>query len=776
MILAFVVALMLLLAWYGSHAMVLKQVTGLLAVTRRVASGDLDARVKVADSSNEISQLGREFNQMIAALEKRDSEIRHAEYLLHKSREDLQHVVETVPDIIYTATTANNFGATFVSPALTRILGFTPEEFVANPGLWAMSIHDEDRERVLTHVRSVIDGTDDGYSLEYRMWHKDRQTLHWFEDRARINRDAAGRATSIYGVMSDINERKQAEMLSARMGRILEESWDEIYVFNASTLRFFDVSSGACRKLGYSVEELRQLTLLDLIPELTPEQFAALIEPLRLGEEQQVSLETKQRRKEGGHYPVEIRIQLSSAEIPPVFIAISQDISERRRYIAELEHKALYDSLTNLPNHSLFQDHLDQALKVARRDVSPLAVLTIDVRRLREVNDTLGHRVGDLVLQEIASRLQKGVRRVDTVARLGGDVFAVVLSGVSKKRSSVTAGKLQKQFVQPIVIEDTALEVEAAIGIALYPEHGDEPEILLQHANIAMRMAKGEATGFSIYNSEDDTYDLRKLRLQGELRKAIEQKELVLYYQPKIDLKTGRATSVEALTRWPHPVQGMISPADFIPMIEQSGLIRPFTLWVLEEAIKQLKCWFDAGIDLTVAVNLSPRNLLDPGLLPNITKLLNTHNVSPARLILEVTESTVMSRPEAVLAVLTQLHELAIKLSIDDFGTGYSSLAYLKRLPLDELKIDQTFTSGLATNDEDAIIVRSTIDLAHNMGLRVVAEGVEDQEILDMLVILRCDIAQGYHMSRPVPAEELEQWLLSSPWGLTNRKAAGFRE
>lgn len=761
-----VAALVLLFAWYGIYAMVMKQVTGLLAVTRRLAAGHLDARVEVSDSKNEISQLGREFNQMAIALERRDSEAIRVDYQLRKSEEYLRHVLETVPDIIYTATTSNNFSATFISPALTRILGFAPDEFVKDPDQWAANIHDEDREHVITQMQSALNNTEDDFRTEYRMWHKDGKTFRWFDDRAHITRDAEGHATAIYGVMTDITKQKQAESLSVRLGRILEGSWSEIYVFDATTLRFIDVSNGACQNLGYSIDELKQLTPLDLKSNLTPGQFEARLGPLRRGEKPQVTFETEHRRKDGSHYPVEVNLQLSSTEIPPVFITIIQDISERKRYIADLEHKSMFDALTDLPNRLLFLDRLKHALKVARREASPLAVLTVDVVRLREVNDILGHEAGDHVLQEVACHLQKTLRESDTVARLGGDEFAIVLPNVGMRQISVAVRKIQKLLQQPAVFEGTSLEIEVAVGIALYPEHGDEPDILLQHADIAMQVAKNEARGFSIYNVDNDPYSLRKLQLLGELRKAIENKELALYYQPQIDLQTGQIVSVEALARWPHPVEGVISPDDFIPMIEQSGLIRPFTFWVLEEAVVQLKYWSEAGIDLTIAVNLSTRNLIDSRLPGSIAKLLNVHNVSAENLTLEVTESAVMSRPEMALKVLTQLHKMGHKLSIDDFGTGYSSLSYLKKLPVHELKIDKSFVLGLTTNDDDAVIVRSIIHLANNMGLKVVAEGVEDQDILDMLAILKCDIAQGYHMSHPLPVEELEQWLIDSPWGL----------
>ena len=678
---------------------------------------------------------------------------------------DLQRLVKSVPDIIYTAATTGEFGATFVSSALTRTLGYTPYEFISDPSAWAASIHAEDRQRVLAQVQSAIAGTDNDFSLDYRMWHKDGKTLRWFKDHAHIERDATGQARMLFGVLTDVTGKRQSEMLSARMGRIMEHSWNEIYAFDADTLRFIEVSDGACRNLGYSMEELRQLTPLDLKPDFTHEQFEALVGPLRRAEKQQVRLEADHLRKDGSRYPVEVRLQLSDAENPPVFVAIIQDISERNRYIEALEYKAFYDALTDLPNRPLLEDRLTQALKVAHRETSSLAVLLVDVLRLREVNDLLGHQNGDLVLKEVAVRLQRVLRDSDTVARLSGDEFAIVLPTANNEEASLTAGKILKQFEQPVLIEDTQLELEAAIGIAQYPDHGDSPGILLQHADIAMRVAKNEALSFCTYDPHDDPFSVRRLKLHGELRQAINNKALAAYYQPKIDIKTGRVTSVEALSRWPHPTEGIISPAEFIPMVEQSGLIRPFTLWILEEAIRQSRQWSEQGIDLTVAVNLSTRNLLDPNLADNIAEFLQTHGVGAERLTLEITESTIMSRPEQALKILTRLDAMGLKLSIDDFGTGYSSLAYLKQLPVAELKIDYSFISGITASESDAVIVHSTIELAHNLGLSVVAEGVEDRETLELLATLGCDTGQGFYFGHPLPTGELEDWLRREPWG-----------
>ncbi|MGD2118295.1 MAG: EAL domain-containing protein, partial [Chromatiales bacterium] len=624
--------------------------------------------------------------------------------------------------------------------------------------------HPEDRPAV---EQRLANGLNQHKTCEitYRIQLQDKR-IKYIRVLCEFNLDEAAQATAASGTVHDITEQKKTEMLSARMGNIFEHSWNEIYAFDAHSLLFLDVSDGAQHNLGYSMEELRQLTPYDIKPEISREQFIAMIEPLRQGRQRTLNYETIHQRKDGSTYPVEARLQISTEQSPPVFMTIVQDITERKQYIEKLEHKTLYDDLTDLPNHFLLRDRLEHAMKVARRQATMLAVLVIDVKRLREINNLMGHFNGDLVLKEVAQRLALRLRESDTVARLSGDEFAVVLSNLNIEHVYLVAAKIQRIFEQPILVDDTPLEIEAAIGVALYPDHGDDPDILIQHADIAMHIAKNGAGGLNVYNPDDDPYSLQRLKLHGELREAISKKMLVLHYQPKIDLKTCNIISVEALSRWSHPQDGMISPVDFIPMIEQSGMIRPFTLWILEQAIMQCRRWTDAGIDLSIAVNLSTRNLLDPTLPDFIASMLAMYQVSADRLSLEITESAVMSRPESAVTLLNRLHDMGIKLSIDDFGTGYSSLTYLKKLPVQELKIDQSFIFNLNQSEDDAVIVRSTIDLAHNLGLSVVAEGVESRTILETLTTLRCDIGQGYFFSRPLPANELEDWLTTTSWGL----------
>ena len=646
-----------------------------------------------------------------------------------------------------------------------RILGLASDSLRIPLATLLDIVHPADRQAFLEFIDKVRD-TPGIHDLIHRIAPtsgKERTVHH----RAEL-RSAQGRhpqAPTVSAIIHDITELQQAEKYSTRLGRIMAHSWNEIYTFDADSLRFIEVSDGARKNLQYSMKELLRLTPTDIKPEINREQFEALVAPLRSGERQQISFETKHRRKDGSLYPVEVRLQLFNDEVPPVFTAIIQDISERMRYLAELEHQALYDALTELPNRTLLLDRLSQLLSAAQRDTRPLAVISVDVMRLKEINDILGHHSGDQVLQEVARRLSSLLRKSDSIGRLSGDEFAIVLPGMGIDHIPACAQKIQALFQQPFMIQETALEIEAAIGIALYPDHGDTVMTLLQHANIAMHVASSEASGFAIYNPQEDPYSLRHLKLLGELRQAIDNQGMMLYYQPKVDLKRGRVTAVEALARWQHPTEGMIPPGDFIPMVEQSGLIRPFTLWALEEAIRQAKQWQTEGIELSVAVNLSTRNLLDPELPDNIAQLLARHQLSPEHLTLEITESAVMSRPEAALRILNRLRSIGLKLSIDDFGTGYSSLAYLKRLPVDELKIDYSFIQGITREENDAVIVCSTIELAQNLGLHVVAEGIEDRDTLDILSLLHCDHGQGYFFSRPLPADDFIKWLGESPWG-----------
>jgi diguanylate cyclase (GGDEF)-like protein len=429
------------------------------------------------------------------------------------------------------------------------------------------------------------------------------------------------------------------------------------------------------------------------------------------------------------------------------------------RQAAASQHQALHDPLTGLPNRELFGDRVEQAIRASDRGLQPAALLLLDLDRFKDVNDTLGHHHGDLLLGEVAARLTGTLRAVDTVARLGGDEFAVLLPDASADGAAAVAQKVRTALHQPLTLDGVGLDLDASVGIAVYPDHGGDAAELLQHADVAMYAAKQTHAGFVVYDPAVDQHSPRRLALLGGLRRALERDELVLHYQPKADLHTGQVLGAEALVRWQHPAHGLLGPGEFIPLAERTGLIHPLTRWVLDTALRQAAAWRQAGHHLSIAVNVSTRSLLDREFPDHVAERLAAWQVPAASLVLEVTESAVMADPALALEVLSRLHALGVGLALDDFGTGYSSMAYLKALPVDELKVDRSFVGQMATSSSDAVIVRSTIDLGHNLGLHVVAEGVENQATWEELAALGCDTAQGYHLGRPMPAAELERWL-----------------
>lgn len=434
-----------------------------------------------------------------------------------------------------------------------------------------------------------------------------------------------------------------------------------------------------------------------------------------------------------------------------------------------LEYQALHDSLTNLPNRALLEDRLQQAIHTSTRDSKPFALLVMDLDRFKEVNDSLGHQYGDQLLQQVAMRLQTTLRKSDTVARLGGDEFAVLLIGAEGEHAIQTARVLANALAVEFQLQGRVLEMHASIGIALFPEHGVDDVTLLRRADVAMYVAKRANSNYALYDREQDQDSLRQLMLSGELSRAVEGQQLLLHYQAKVFFNTGQVVGAEALVRWNHPHRGLIPPDEFIPLAERTGLIRDLTQFVLREAIRQCAEWRRAGLEIALAVNLSARDLQEAQLAEQVASYLAEYNVPATSLEIEITESVIMTDPARALAVLTQLSDRGVNLSIDDFGTGYSSLAYLKKLPVDTLKIDKSFVMNMVQDESDAAIVHSTIDLAHHLGLKVVAEGVETQEVWDMLADLGCDIAQGYFLGRPQAAADFSAWLGQSP--LTSRRA-----
>ena len=438
---------------------------------------------------------------------------------------------------------------------------------------------------------------------------------------------------------------------------------------------------------------------------------------------------------------------------------------ERREAETTIYRLAYHDPVTDLPNRTQFRGQVQQAVEAGLRNRRHVALLLMDLERFKDVNDTLGHGRGDLLLQQVGSRLRSALFSPDVVARLGGDEFGILLPHLSALEDIVlVVKKLQDILVAPFMIDGIPIVVEASIGVAVAPEHANDADTLLQRADVAMYRAKQMASGYVIYAPDFDRHSPERLALMAELRNAVENNQLLLHYQPKVDIRSGRTVGAEALVRWQHPIRGLLPPGQFIGPAEYTGLITPLTHWVLATALRHCQETRRLGLDMRISVNLSARTLHHAHLPAAVENLLKTVNVEPHRLILEITESAIVLDPARARETLEALHRMGISLSIDDFGTGYTSLSSLTRLPVHEIKIDRSFVNGMLTNDNDATIVRTVVELGHNLGLKVVAEGVETKEMLDRLNAFGCDQAQGYFISQPQPCEQLRNWLTTSPW------------
>ncbi len=470
------------------------------------------------------------------------------------------------------------------------------------------------------------------------------------------------------------------------------------------------------------------------------------------------------RRLASGDFdaPVPSHGQDEIGELADAFEAMRLAVRQRED---EIRHQAFSDGLTQLPNRAQFNADLRAcAARITETNSAggsdACAVLMLDLDRFKHVNDVLGHETGDQLLQHVAKLLRDLVPDAgDTVARLGGDEFAVLLRHGDLAAAQALAHRILSTLEKPIVLNEQVVDLGAGIGIAIFPEHALDAMTLKRRAEMALYKAKQAQTGTVVFNPELDVRSKESLSLLGELRQAIEQEQLRLYLQPKVSLASGEVSGAEALVRWAHPTRGLVPPMRFIPFAEQTGFIRTITAWLLETSARAWREWADKGLQLDLSLNLSARDLIDPNLPAKLAAILEKHRVPPHRICLEITESSIMDDPQRALQTLDQFHNMGLQLAIDDFGTGYSSLAYLKRLPVDELKIDKSFVMSMQRDEQDAKIVRSTIDLAHNLGLKVVAEGLEDEQAWPLLKALSCDLAQGYWIAKPMPANEFPSWV-----------------
>jgi diguanylate cyclase (GGDEF)-like protein/PAS domain S-box-containing protein len=541
-----------------------------------------------------------------------------------------------------------------------------------------------------------------------------------------------------------------------RRFRSVVHATNDVMVLVTPTGQVSFVSDSVTDVLGWSREELLGRHAGELLYAEDDHLFTPTGAPITHDDEPSQVFAVRVRHRDGGwrHLEVSSSDRRDDPDIGALLLT-ARDVTERLELQLRLAHQATHDALTGLPNRSAVLARGEELLA----DSTGLAVLLMDLDRFKEVNDTLGHSYGDRLLAQVGPRLRPLVREVDMVARLGGDEFAVLLPDVTAAEARTAAERLHAALGTPFLVDGLALDIDVSIGIAASADGAGDIGTLLRQADIAMYAAKDQQSGVQVYDPRADGNDRSRLVLLSELRRGLAADQLVVHYQPKVALSTGAVVGVEALVRWQHPVRGLLAPVGFLAAVERTGLIEPLTDAVLDSALAQVRAWCAEGITVPVAVNLSARSLARPDLTDRVLDRLRTHEVPPHLLRLEITESALLAEPARAREVLRRLHAAGVRISIDDFGTGYSSMGHLKHLPVDELKVDRSYVAEMTTSAEDAALVRSVIDLGHELGMTVVAEGVEDAATVQALIDLQCDVGQGFLFRRPGPAADVTEYL-----------------
>ncbi len=577
------------------------------------------------------------------------------------------------------------------------------------------------------------------------------QTLahRWKEDLEKID--------------SDNLELKKQIQLNSRYSRLLDDTFNEIYILEKETYRILQANSKAIQNLGFTHEELNKTVFSDVFENLKLNELKELFATLIDKKQVQVSFESESKRKDGTTYPVEIRIQYFELEDPPLIYAIVEDISDKKAMELHIKKLAFYDTLTQLPNRNLIRDRLEIMLPRAQRSNSKVAVLSMDLDNFKSINDSLGHEAGDQFLIQVANRFEGILRKEDTFGRLGGDDFVILLPNLEDEYfPAKMAQRVLEIMERPFELQEKLFHCNFSIGIAMFPDNGKDVETIFKNSNIAMYQAKknGGHT-YHIYESSMHDKIISRLAMEQNLWNAIKNKEFKMHYQPKVNLKTGLIEGLEALIRWPQPSGKNISPAVFIPLAEESRLIHKIWDWTLETTCGQIQEWCHLyGKGIKVGVNLSGRQFEQPDLVEKIKNVVIAEGIHPKFLEIEVTETAVMANIKAAIDVLDQLRDFGVQISLDDFGSGYTSLGYLKKLPINTLKIDQSFIRD-CTDTSNLAIIQGIITISKKMGFKTIAEGVEMQDQHDLLKSLECDQFQGYLCSKALPPEEIARliWL-----------------
>ena len=677
---------------------------------------------------------------------------------LNVANQRFQDIVDSTDGIVWEAD-ARTIEFNYVSAAAERILGFPAEQWY-QPGFWLAHLHPDDRDWAAQFCASCTGRLQD-HDFEYRFIARDGRTV-WLRDIVRVVAEG-GAPRWLRGVMVDITESK---LTSQRCDMVIASAMDAV-LFVARDARILRCNEVMVTLTGYGMDELPGLSITTLEALDKPDDVERhMAQIIQLGTHR---FESRWRRKDGK--VIEVEITATYLSLGDEFCAFVRDITFIKEHQREIERIAHYDTLTGIPNRSLLSDRMQLAMAQTRRDRTLLAVCYLDLDEFKPINDARGHDTGDLVLIEVARRLEGGLRGGDTVARVGGDEFVLLLQGfASFNECADTVERILKSIGEPMKFGTNQIVISASLGVTLYPEDDASPDTLLRHADQAMYLAKRSGRNrFHLYDLEEDLLAQSRANTIGRIEQALLNHEFVLYYQPQVDLHSGRVIGVEALIRWQHPERGLLPPAEFLPVIDNHPVEIALGDWVISAALDQIDIWAAAGAELMVSVNVAAQQLQQPDFTQKLAHQLARHpGIRPEQLELEVLESSTMKDLEAVSSVIRACHDIRIKFALDDFGTGYSSLTYLRHLPVAIIKIDQSFVRGMLESSDDLAIVNGILGMAKAFNLSVIAEGVETAEHGDMLIRVGCRVAQGYGIARPMPAASLlawiDEWLPEPSW------------